>query len=84
MKKLLLAGMLFLFSGIALGQEYEWVLETNPDYENPNKSDVIMHDGKLYHMYDSAYNYLDVSVYDPATASWTPGGHPPPWTTTSS
>ncbi len=71
MKKLLLL-LTLAVSGWTFAQgEYDWGHVTNADFNTFDNSDIVMKGGRLYQTYDSSGYILKVSMYDPATSSWT-------------
>lgn len=76
MKHLLLLFTLLLFAAKGQAQPYDWAIPTDPFFSpTTTVSDVLMHNGRLFHVYDSAGNTLKATVYNPATGTWSYLGH---------
>jgi hypothetical protein len=76
MKHLFLLLTLLLFAAKGLAQQYDWATPTDPFFSpTTTVSDVLMHNGRLFHVYDSAGNTLKATLYNPATGTWQYLGH---------
>lgn len=64
---------LMLLTSVPLFSQLTWntSLPSNPQFSSPTgNAQVEMYNKKVYQIYDSATNYLKVSVYDPKFSTW--------------
>lgn len=73
MKKLFALLGLMLITSVPLFSQLTWsnAIPSNPDFDSPTgMGQIEMYDGQVYHVFDSAYTYLQVSLYKTQTTQW--------------